>query len=230
MSLSAFLDYSASLIQNNAGFAPLMAFLAGVATSFTPCSVSGIPLLIGYIGGTNTKDERRALKLSVIFAFGGALTYTALGFAISLTGSLVSFSSYWYIALGVLMIMMFLQMMDIYVFIPSANFISRDIKKGYIGALIAGCLSGLFSSPCSTPVLVVILSIAAKSGDVFYGGFLLLAYSAGHSILLVISGTSVSFANRLLQNRAYTKVNQMVKYAISAVILLIAFYMFYLGF
>ena len=33
--------------------------------------------------------------------------------------------------------------------------------RGYLGALVAGILGGVFSSPCSTPVLIVLLAIVA---------------------------------------------------------------------
>lgn len=230
MNIEAYLSDAATIINNNTVWAPLIAFAAGLATSFTPCSVSGIPLLIGYIGGTNVKSSSKALKLSLLFAFGGALVYTLLGFSISLAGSFIAMSKFWYVALGILMTMMSLQILGIYEFIPSHNFVSKDIRKGYLGAFTAGGLSGLFSSPCSTPVLVVILSVAAKNGDAAYGGLLLFAYSIGHSVLLILCGTSVSFANRLLQQEGYRFANIIIKYLFAILILLAGLYMFYLGF
>lgn len=173
MNIEAYLNYAASVILSNAGWAPLIAFAAGLATSFTPCSVGGIPLLIGYIGGTDVRNSSKAFKLSLLFAIGGAVVYTLLGFTVSFAGSFIALSKVWYIILGILMTMMALQIMDVFEFIPSGNFISRDIRKGYAGAIVAGALSGLFSSPCSTPVLVAILSIAAKSGNTAYGVLLL---------------------------------------------------------
>ncbi|PLX68997.1 MAG: cytochrome C biogenesis protein [Denitrovibrio sp.] len=230
MNVDAYLDYAATVIHNSSGWAPIITFIAGLATSFTPCSVSGIPLLIGYIGGTDVRNGSKAFKLSLIFAFGSALIFTLLGFAISFAGSFLAMSKVWYIAIGILMTMMSLQMMELYEFIPSHNFVSRDIRKGYIGALIAGGLSGLFSSPCSTPVLVAILSVAAKRGDAIYGALLLFSYAIGHSILLIACGTSASFANRLLKQERYRQTTVIIKYLLSFVILLVGFYMFYLGF
>ncbi|ADD68887.1 cytochrome c biogenesis protein transmembrane region [Denitrovibrio acetiphilus DSM 12809] len=230
MNIEAYLNYAASVILSNAGWAPLIAFAAGLATSFTPCSVGGIPLLIGYIGGTDVRNSSKAFKLSLLFAIGGAVVYTLLGFTVSFAGSFIALSKVWYIILGILMTMMALQIMDVFEFIPSGNFISRDIRKGYAGAIVAGALSGLFSSPCSTPVLVAILSIAAKSGNTAYGVLLLFSYSIGHSILLIACGTSASFANRILQQKRYHQATVVIKYMLAIVILAAGLYLFYLGF
>lgn len=230
MSIESYLNYAASVILSKAGLAPAIAFLAGAATSFTPCSVGGIPLLIGYIGGTDVQKRSRAFRLSLLFAMGGAAVYTLLGFSVSLAGSFMALSRFWYIILGALMTMMSLQIMEVYEFIPSRNFISRDIRKGYLGAAAAGALSGLFSSPCSTPVLVAILAAAAESGNTAYGGLLLFSYAAGHSILLIVCGTSAGFASRMLRQKRYHAASAVIKYFMALVIMLAGFYMFYLGF
>ncbi len=44
------LENLSQLIQTSGWLAPLLALLAGILTSFTPCSLSSIPLVIGYIG------------------------------------------------------------------------------------------------------------------------------------------------------------------------------------
>ena len=38
-------------IRAHAWAAPLLALLAGLLTAFTPCSLSTVPLVIGYVGG-----------------------------------------------------------------------------------------------------------------------------------------------------------------------------------
>ncbi len=50
----------------------------------------------------------------------------------------------WYIALGVLMIMMSLQTFEVFTFFKGTNLQSKNTKKGYIGALISGILGRNF--------------------------------------------------------------------------------------
>lgn len=229
--INDWLEVLSQLILNNQWIAPFIALAAGILTSFTPCSLSSVPLVIGYVGGTSGNDTKRAFVLSLIFALGMATTFTVLGTLASYLGKLMgTSSSLWYIALGVLMVLMALQVFEVYNFIPSTSLISKSVKRGYIGAFSAGILGGIFSSPCATPVLVVLLAIVAKGGNVLTGVLLLLLYSLGHSILVIIAGTSVVFVSKLTASKKYGILSGILKYMMGIVILLLGFYMFYLGF
>jgi thiol:disulfide interchange protein len=63
------------------------------------------------------------------------------------------------------MILMALQTWGIFEIIPSSYLISKNTKKGFAGAFITGILGGIFSSPCSTPVLIALLAIVAGKGS-----------------------------------------------------------------
>ncbi len=229
--IDTWLETLSTLIKSNMWFAPLFALLAGVLTSVTPCALSSVPLVIGYVGGTGNGDTKRAFKLSLTFAIGTAVTFTVLGTLAALLGKLMGTSaSWWYIALGVLMVLMALQIFEIYNFIPSTYLVSKSTRKGYIGAFVAGVLGGIFSSPCATPVLIVLLGIVAGSGNIAWGVLLLLLYSIGHSILVLIAGTSIGFVKKLTASEKYGVFSVVLKYVMGTVILLIGFYMFYLGF
>ena len=211
--------------------APLLALLAGVLTSFTPCALSSVPLVIGYVGASSNNDTKKAFRLSLVFALGMAVTFTILGVIASLAGKLIGRTTFWwYIILGVLMVLMALQTWEIYNFIPSTFLINKSTKRGYIGAISAGILGGVFSSPCSTPVLIVLLAVVAGQGRLLWGILLLLLYSAGHSVLVIVSGTSIGFAKKLTASEKYGKVSKVLKIVMGSLILLIAFYMFYLAF
>ena len=113
---------------------------------------------------------------------------------------------------------------------PSSYLNSKNTKKGYIGAFVAGILGGIFSSPCSTPVLIALLAIVAGKGNIVWGILLLLIYSVGHGILAVVAGTSIGFVQKLSSNEKYGRFSVALKVVMGTVILFIGFYMFYLGF
>lgn len=229
--MTAILESLSELITKSGWLAPLLALLAGVLTSFTPCSLSSIPLVIGYVGGTGQRDTKRAFWLSITFAAGAAVTFTTLGVIASMAGKLMGTSaSWWYIILGGLMILMALQTWGIFEIIPSSYLISKNTKKGFIGAFIAGILGGIFSSPCSTPVLIALLAIVAGKGSILWGILLLLLYSIGHGILAIVAGTSIGFVQKLSSSEKYGKASTILKIVMGALILVIGFYMFYLGF
>lgn len=229
--MDAILEQLSELIKESMWLAPVLALVAGMLTSVTPCSLSSIPLVIGFVGGTGQKDTKKAFKLSLTFALGSAITFTALGTVASLMGNLIGTSArWWYVVLGILMVLMALQTWEIFNFIPSTYLLSKNKRRGYIGALIGGILGGIFSSPCSTPVLIALLAIVAGSGNIVWGILLLLIYSLGHSILVIIAGTSVGFVQKLSQSDKHGKVSKIMKIFMGILILLIGLYMFYLGF
>ena len=229
--MTAILENLSELITKSGWLAPLLALLAGVLTSFTPCSLSSIPLVIGYVGGAGQRDTKKSFWLSLTFAAGAAVTFTVLGVVASLAGKLMgNASSWWYLILGVLMVLMALQTWGIFEIIPSSYLISKNSKKGFAGAFAAGILGGIFSSPCSTPVLIALLAIVAGKGSILWGILLLLLYSIGHGILAIVAGTSIGFVQKLSSSEKYGKASTVLKIAMGAMILLIGFYMFYLGF
>lgn len=229
--INEWLESLSTLITQRMWLAPLLALFTGVLTSFTPCSLSSVPLVISCVGGTKSDDTRRAFKLSIVFAIGTASTFTALGVAASLMGKLMQGTgSWWYLILGTLMVLMALQTWELFNFIPSSYAISRNKKTGYIGAFIAGILGGFFSSPCSTPALVVILAFVAKEGNILFGTLLLLLYSIGHSVVVIIAGTSIGFVSKLTSSNKYGNLSLVLKIIMGFIMLLLSFYMFYLGF
>ena len=217
-------------INQNMWLAPLLALLAGVLTSVTPCALSSIPLVIGYVGGTSG-EPKKAFRLSLVFAIGAAVTFTTLGTAASLMGKLIGTSAkWWYIVLGILMVLMALQTWEVFNFIPSSYLLSKNTKRGYIGAFLAGILGGIFSSPCATPVLIALLAIVAGQGSLLWGILLLLLYGVGHGILTVIAGSSIGFVQNLTKSERYGKWSKVIKVILGTLILCIGLYMFYLGF
>ncbi len=229
--INQWLEALSSAITANVWLAPVLALLAGILTSVTPCALTSVPLVIGYVGGIGAKDTKRAFLLSAVFAAGMAVTFTVLGAAASLLGRLMQGAgSWWYLLLGILMLLMALQTWEIFNFIPSTFTLNRSTRRGFLGAFFTGILGGFFSSPCATPVLIVLLAVVAKEGSLIFGILLLLLYSIGHSVFVLIAGTSVGFVQKLSTSERYGISSRVIKIVMGTVILLIGFYMFYLGF
>lgn len=224
------LDTLSILINENIWLAPLICVLAGMLTSLTPCSLSTIPLIISYVGGTSA-GAKKSFRLSLAFAIGNSITFIVLGVIAALLGKLIgNTGKWWYIVLGVIMILMALQLLEIYQFIPSTYLTEKNTKKGYLGAIIAGVLAGLFSSPCATPVLVVLLAFVAGAASLFWGVFLLVMYSIGYSIVVISIGTFIGSIRKVIQTKQYGRFSEILKYVFGISIILVGLYMFYLGF
>jgi cytochrome c biogenesis protein CcdA len=220
------------LMQSRVWLAPLIAMLAGILTSFTPCSLSSVPLIIAFVGGTGKDNPKTAFRFSLVFALGMAVTFTALGTLASLLGRLMSLGTtgWWYLILGALMVAMALQTWGIITLIPSSYAQGKNTRRGYAGAFITGILGGLFSSPCATPVLIALLALVARSANPVWGIALLLFYSIGHSMLVILAGTFMGLTGKLTRSSRYGLLARGVNILLGSGILFAGLYLLYLGF
>lgn len=271
--MTQWLNMLAEMIQNNLWIAPVLALAAGIITSFTPCSLSSVPMAIAYIGGSAKQDTKKAFRLSLTMAAGLAVTFLIFGSLASVIGHYMhEVGKWWYVFLGIVMVLMALQVWGVIKILPdhphdhgkgmghkghgcdddhnhhknqhghthqehaheekgdSCHCGPKVTKRGYLGALLAGMLSGAVASHCATPVMIALLAIAAQSGSALWGIFLLAMYAVGHSILLVLAGTSYSVVERWMYDPKYEKISRVLRGVMGAVILLIGAVMVYLAF
>ena len=102
-------------------------------------------------------------------------------------------------------------------------------RTGLIGALILGALFGLVLSPCASPVLAVILTLAAVKGEVAYGSTLLFAYALGQGTLVILAGTFTGVIESFLQSKG-AKFGTMMQQAAGGLIFFMGAYIFSRGF
>jgi len=210
---------------------PFICFLAGFLTSLTPCSLSVIPLVIGFVKGSETNDVKRAFRLSAVFSLGMAISFTALGATAAILGKFIGAANrYFYLVIGILMLLMALQTWEIYTFIPATYLTGKNKHKGYLGAIISGLLGGLFSSACATPVLVVLLSMVARSANPAMGVLYLFMFSAGHCIIIIAAGTSTGFVGKITSSPSYGAFSNILKALLGVIMLFMGLYMLYLFF
>ncbi|MFM8306004.1 MAG: cytochrome c biogenesis protein CcdA, partial [Microcystis aeruginosa] len=69
---------------------------------------------------------------------------------------------------------------------------------------LLGLTFGLIASPCSTPVLATLLAWVANTGDLSLGGGLLLSYTAGYVLPLIIVGSFTASLKSFLSLRQWS--------------------------
>lgn len=197
---------------------PLIAFgavfFAGVLSSASPCVLTTIPLVVGFVGGYADGDRNKAFRYSLAFVLGLSLTFTIFGAAAGLLGTMFgTLGGWWYVVAGIVALVMGGQMMGIYeIQLP----IKRDFKPkqgGIIGSFILGLFFGVVSSPCATPVLVVILTYVATQGQILYGTALLFTYALGHCLLMLLAGTFTGFVEAFVKKQGIVNFSLWTKRA-----------------
>ncbi len=186
---------------------PLLAFgavfMAGVISSASPCVLATIPLVVGFVGGYSDGDRKKAFLYSLTFITGLSLTFTAFGAAAGLLGTMFgTMGGQWYIIAGLIALVMGGQMMGLYEIGGNrCGMTYRPERGGLTGAFLLGLFFGVVSSPCATPVLVVLLTVVASKGQVLYGIALLFCYAIGHCLLMLFAGTFTGFVEGFVKAR-----------------------------
>ncbi|MCU0694364.1 MAG: cytochrome c biogenesis protein CcdA, partial [Polyangiaceae bacterium] len=209
-------------------------FVGGILTASNPCVLAMIPLMMSFVAGR--KEEKpgvlRAFTFSLVFILGLAVTFTVLGMIAALAGKMYGdVSGVWNWIVAAVCVVMGLHLMGVLTIpIPSLGGKLQPKTRGLLGALVLGLLFGVVSAPCAAPILVVLLTYLAGSGSsVAWGGTLLLVYALGHSVLILIAGTSMGAARQLIENKKATRVLEILRRGAGAAIVLVGVYFAYRG-
>jgi cytochrome c-type biogenesis protein len=171
------------------------AYIGGVLASLTPCVYPMIPIISTYVGSRAVNERTRfgAFTLSVAYVFGMAVVYAALGLTAALTGRLfgeISTSPLASFLIANFIILLGLNILDVISLpsLPNINLGQKD-RKGLFGSFLVGAASGLVASPCTAPVMGVLLTYVGAKQNLLLGASLLFVFSLGMGSLLVVVGT-----------------------------------------
>jgi cytochrome c-type biogenesis protein len=176
-----------------------VAFLGGLVAGFGPCVLPMLPAVFGYVTGHVADAEvsgsaawRRGLALSATFVLGMALLFAAIGAAAGAIGHAIMVGPWAYYAVAAICLALGLQMLGLIDirfdalnrFLPA----TRPKGRGFAGAFLFGILFGVVASPCSTPILAAIATIAAARGSAAQGAIMLFVYGLGKGVPLMLLG------------------------------------------
>lgn len=230
--LNGFVENTGQYLQTNPWLALAAVFVGGLLTASNPCVLVMIPLMMSFVAGS--KEDKpsvlRAFSFSFVFVLGLAITFTSLGMVAALAGKMYGdVSSVWSWMVAAVCVLMGVHLMGaVSIPIPSIGGRLQPKLRGVLGALLLGLLFGLVSAPCAGPILIVLLTYLAGSGaSVAWGGTLLLVYALGHSVLILIAGTSMGAARALIENRKATRILEVLRSGAGVVLFAIGLYFAY---
>lgn len=168
----------------------LIAVVAGLLASLTPCVYPVIPITVGYFSKQGDGSRRTRLVKALVYVAGMSLVYTLLGVIAGLTGSM--FAGWvnkpgFFLVVGVLFTGLALSMFELYeIKMPAALAGLKQSGSGHSGAFLMGILTGLVASPCVGPVVFFLLTGVLQAGQPFYGALLMSGFSLGMGLLFLL--------------------------------------------
>jgi cytochrome c-type biogenesis protein len=214
-----------TLIHDQPWLALVAVFLGGLASAAAPCVLTLIPLMMSFVAGRSEQrlGTLRAFGYSLIFVAGLGASFVTMGLLAALAGRMygdIPAAFHWVVA--AVCLVMGLQLMGVLRFEIPALVAAPPRLRGVLGALVLGLLFGLVSAPCAAPMLVVLLTYLAGSGaSIAYGCLLMLAYALGHSVLVIVAGTSMGAARAMLESRRWASASAWMKRCSGLVIVLL---------
>ena len=176
----------------------IISFLGGIIASISPCTLGILPIIIGYVGGYDKeKNSLHTFIQMTSFVLGLSVILTVIGIICAVGGRVfVSIGgNYWVLFMGSLIMIFGLNLLGI-IEIPIPVIIKKMPKtKGkslFIYPFILGVFFALAATPCSTPILAGIMSFATLSQNMLYAALMLLAFSFGQGIIIILTGLFTS--------------------------------------
>ncbi len=176
-----------------------VAFLAGLASFFSPCVV---PLLPGYLsyatglgaaqvieGDVRGRARARMLAGSSLFVAGFTAVFLLTGVVLGSLGQvLLQYARPISIGLGVVTVALGLVFAGVIPVGQRTVRLSRVPAVGVAAAPLLGVVFGLGWTPCIGPALSMVLTLALTEGSAVRGGMLAVVYSLGLGLPFVLAG------------------------------------------
>jgi len=207
------------------------AFIWGVLSILlSPCHLSSIPLIVGFIDKQGRISTKRAFIVSTLFAVGILITIAGIGAITAAAGRMMGdVGRYGNYFVAVIFFIVGLYLLDV-ISMPWSGPGQVGIKrKGMLAAFILGLVFGIALGPCTfaymAPMLGVTFKVAAT--DLPYGILLLLFYGVGHCSVIVFAGTFTEVVQRYMNWNEKSKGAVILKKICGVLVLLGGIYLIY---
>ena len=221
-----------NLLESSSGLVFLGAFLSGSITAAAPCSLVAVPLLVGSAVAFNKDLEGRkkvfyTYMFTALFALGVAVSFSILGFIVAKFGGFFSVAPLWaYLVAGSASMLIALYALGYLGEVDKSVIIQRLIRYRLFGGFLIGLIFGVVSTPCASAPLFAIMSLASSSGYV-YAYALILLFALGHSLLLLIAGVSVGFAQSITSSSMVSKLSNALNKGFALILVGFGIYFYY---
>ena len=224
-------NFLSSALTGNPYTAVFASFGWGIASVLlSPCHLSSIPLIIGFINSQGEITLKRTFKISLVFGAGILITIALIGLITAIVGRLMGdvgvIGNY---IVAIVFFIIGLYLMDIIKLPWDGAGVKTTKQKGVLAALILGLLFGIGLGPCTfaymAPVLGVVFQVAKT--NIIYSIILLLAFGIWHILVIVTAGTLTKKVQQYLNWTEKSKAATYIKRICGALVILGGFYMIY---
>lgn len=218
-------------MMGSAWLAVLASFAWGVLSILlSPCHLSSIPLVVGFISSQGKISVGRTFNISLIFSVGILFTIALIGIITASLGRLMGdigvVGNY---LVAVIFFIVGLYLLDIIKFDWNKSALKQTKTKGLFAALILGLLFGLALGPCTFAYMAPVLGVVFQTAqtDYIFSIVLLTAFGLGHCSVIVGAGTLTGKVQKYLNWSEGSKTILWIKRTCGVLVILGGIYLIY---
>jgi len=196
----------------------------------SPCHLSSIPLIVGFVDDQESISTRRAFALSSLFSGGILVTIALIGAVTAAAGRMMGDVGPWgNYAVSIIFFAVGLHLLGVIPMPWSGPGQVGMERKGLLAALVLGLVFGIALGPCTFAYMAPMLGVVFQTGGTspLYGALLLLAYGLGHCSVIVAAGTSTGLVQRYLDWTERSGGATIVKKVCGVLVILGGLYLLY---
>jgi cytochrome c-type biogenesis protein len=198
-----------------------------ISILLSPCHLSSIPLVIGFLTNQEQKSVGRAFKLSLVFSLGILISIALIGIITASLGRLMGdIGRIGNSAVAIVFFIFGLYLMDVLPLNWRTMTTSTKLK-GVWAALILGLVFGLALGPCTFAFMAPVLGLVFTRAQSDYAEAIALlgAFAAGHCGVIILAGTLTSKVQSYLEWSQNSKAAIWLKRVCGFFVVLAGFYL-----
>lgn len=203
------------------------AFLGGLISSISPCSLSMLPLIIGYIGGYSNEKPLKTLIQMIVFVIGTGLVFAVIGAICAITGKMFIGNPYFALIVASIIMIMGLKILGVIEFdlpVMIKEIPQNKMNNDFLYPLLLGAVFALIGTPCSTPILASIMAFASISAKISHAIIMLFLFSIGQGLILIIAGFVTS---KIKTSEKFYQLSEKIMKFSGFLLILVSLYIFY---
>ena len=196
----------------------------------SPCHLSSIPLIIGFINSYENITAKKAFKISLVFSIGILVTIAVIGLITAAMGRLLGdIGTTGNYLVAIIFLIVGLYLLDVIKLPMNGSFFSGTRQKGYLAAFILGLLFGIGLGPCTFAYMAPVLGVVFETAQTNFltAVILLSAFALGHCSVITIAGTVTTKLQKYLNWTEKSKAALWIKRICGVLVILGGVYLIF---
>ena len=215
-------------VQTNIYLMFLASFIGGVVASISPCSLSILPLIIGYVGGYSEQKPLKTFVQMIFFVIGSGLVFSLIGLFCALTGKIFVGNPYFALIIASVILIMGLNLvglLDIQLPVLNKEIPKNNFNNDFLYPLLLGAVFAIIGSPCSTPILASIMAFSSISANIIQSVTMLFLFALGQGIIFILAGVITSEIKT--SSEKYYKISEIILKISGFLLILVSLFIYY---